>query len=498
MTTQDIWEARWQQLQLMIDKRVELLKASNIDRWKDFVEMLEDLKAFAQCQFTYFHTKLDKPSPTLEYSHKFALTITLNQVGYDLQLISLAAEQRREHLLAKSLRAADRIAEIALEPAIKGPEPLVPKAPGGDRPRSLICYYQKSPWARRQPYSRIGLIGIPPTCVLPKDDANATTTLRDFLAIPHEVGHYVFWNGQRKTDASARKPKPKYFSTFQGYEVLKRGVTPYMAYWTEEIFADTYGARIAGPLIASSFQDILAAQTMDGYYLKNIRYFPAPIIRAEIYLYALRRLKRGSNDKTLLVSTLTGRWQDLAKNSFRKQSDDAEDSNPSGKLKTEPVATFTTYERHEQSIASASRELKTVCGYVNSFLDDIHPPQFFLDLTKPNSKGRVTNNPNGDNQLHSGFDELDKAIKNLVEPSNLNQSRNQQSLQRPSPWAATECDNETTTWYKWKEDLVADERKLPPKYFGYVDKNQIEWFSVMYAGGWTVDSPAGGTGPRKG
>jgi hypothetical protein len=131
----------------------------------------------------------------------------------------------------------------------------------------LITYFQKNVSIRVIPYASVALIGIPYTTI------NAS---KDFLAIPHEVGHYLYWKGivnghtiQQELSISVPKNPAWCFD------------------WLEETFADVYGCLIAGPTIALSFQDLQLRRTPKEF-IKNDEEHPVPILRPNIYNKVLK------------------------------------------------------------------------------------------------------------------------------------------------------------------------------------------------------------------
>lgn len=100
-------------------------------------------------------------------------------------------------------------------------------------PARMIAYFNRSPRIRMIPYGNVALIGIPPTTTLP-------SKRRDMLSIPHELGHYIYWNG-RIDNRSIR-------------EIIAdkiQGQLPFVKNWIEELFADVFAVA------ASEHQDAM-------------------------------------------------------------------------------------------------------------------------------------------------------------------------------------------------------------------------------------------------
>lgn len=120
-----------------------------------------------------------------------------------------------------------------------------------------ILYFDKFPKALRLPFGPIFFIGIPLT------DAYRG----DWKAIPHELGHQVYWNSQflikdlskipyqkRSSRKLIAKPKESIFQDFIEESTTHSEWTPEriqeiktsLGQWSEEIFAEVIGTKIAG------------------------------------------------------------------------------------------------------------------------------------------------------------------------------------------------------------------------------------------------------------
>jgi hypothetical protein len=94
------------------------------------------------------------------------------------------------------------------------------------------------------------------------------------MAIPHEVGHYVFQHG--------RFPGAESFIELS----LKFKENPYYC-WCEEIFADVYGCIVAGPLSALGLQALLVSIDRHRAW-KDDEEHPTPALRIFILAEILR------------------------------------------------------------------------------------------------------------------------------------------------------------------------------------------------------------------
>ena len=180
-----------------------------------------------------------------------------------------------------ALHKGDCLVRKALNPAqMLGLEEPIP-----------LTYFQKSAAIRVIPYDNdsTALIGLPFTCM---------EVPRDFLAIPHEAGHFVFWNG-------AANNKPMWQAVREAIDASD--VSQWIKPWTEEIFADVYGCLLAGPVIALSFQDLQLLESFDRFVTDD-GVHPTPLVRPHVYSQTLKLM---GNDAW--VTALDNYWQESLK-----------------------------------------------------------------------------------------------------------------------------------------------------------------------------------------
>lgn len=97
----------------------------------------------------------------------------------------------------------------------------------------------------------------------------------ELMAIPHEVGHYVYQHGKLEG-----KTFLELSEKFEG--------NPYYR-WCEELFADVYSCIVAGPLAAISMQALLMSIDRDRAW-KDDEDHPTPVLRVFIFAEILRIL----------------------------------------------------------------------------------------------------------------------------------------------------------------------------------------------------------------
>lgn len=231
------------------------------------------------------------------------MRVTLEQAAFDLDVIERIIAQRKisssDEL--ETLALADYLASETLQFAVA--TGLLPAIP------IVFTYFQKSPSIRLTPYANVALIGIPYTTV---------NTPQDFLAIPHEVGHYVFWHGK------GVRAKPFIdFDIWAGKNVVGDNnhvhnrtlmLESAIFNWQEEIFADVYGALVAGKLLAQDFQE-LQLETSNDDFLEDDADHPIPALRPYIYIKVFEKIKHFVADRNAdarldqTVQTLQAMWE---------------------------------------------------------------------------------------------------------------------------------------------------------------------------------------------
>jgi hypothetical protein len=184
--------------------------------------MLDRLSRFADDQYWFFYNGLVGASSVSfadvgsdanldprfsayqsEYSiGDYVLSETFNRAAYDLQILDRAIDQRYMAIttvdweltnwqeqgidadlsISKAINMADELA-IGAMMMFKGSFAL-------DRFATAITYTWTTNTSRVIPYADVALIGLP---------ISVLGNQEDVLAIPHEVGHFLFWNGKKTT-----------------------------------------------------------------------------------------------------------------------------------------------------------------------------------------------------------------------------------------------------------------------------------------------------------
>jgi hypothetical protein len=321
----DLWQHRYNALAGMVhtlhetvDGHEPIGQICKETRKETFVALLGNLETFAKAQFDFLYNGLGaqlgndsgvKPppaylEPSLEYPADFVLEGTLDQIAFDLTVLQGAWYQRvlseTNQAMCTTLEIADRLAYAALQPALD--HGLLPFEK--DKV-TVLTYFQKAPHIRMIPYASVALVGIPFTTIGEYKTGRITEVgnARDLLAIPHEIGHYVYRHG------SATESRLQH-----ALQAALLGQPEWLHNWAEEIFADVYGVLIAGPVMVRDFQDIMKDNDLTSL-LNGDSAHPMPVLRPLIYAYALELLagKAGGSHQQVL--------QDLAEEARKRWND---------------------------------------------------------------------------------------------------------------------------------------------------------------------------------
>lgn len=209
------------------------------------------------------------------------LATIVAQMAEDAEIIIRAAQQRSMPGLATNLEFADKLAYHALTPALNSLTGLGGKHHGEEW--TVITYYQKSHEIRVIPYAPVALVGIP---------LRALIEDRNLLAIPHEIGHFIYYR---------RQIDPSNVPLNRHYTVGSDGIRK----WQEEVFADVCGLLLAGAVMVFDFQELSKRYNRDAF-VELEDHHPSPFLRPLIYSYALR--ERGDQSEKDAANRFDERW----------------------------------------------------------------------------------------------------------------------------------------------------------------------------------------------
>ncbi|MCB0098386.1 MAG: hypothetical protein KDE46_21785, partial [Caldilineaceae bacterium] len=306
-----------QELYIRIEPDAQNLSLSPIEKLVD--KILDQTEAFGTDMYDFFHNGLTKGGTHIFEQHEgeesfvtgdYMLNAVVDQLTSDLVVIERILLQR---VVAKLGDAPGQDRGKAFRQMIQMAEELMDKlalaciymftqhlAPNS----TALTYFHRSPRSRLMPYAPAALIALPPT---------ARFSALDLLALPHEFGHYLYWNGLASNiDSTDSADKRLYFQN----EFSSYGQTTFpmqlasdnrvINSWIEEIFADVISCMIAGPLAAYSMQKVLM-RTPASLFKTNDRLHPSPILRPYIHLLTLQKLGVCAHK----IDALETRWRQI-------------------------------------------------------------------------------------------------------------------------------------------------------------------------------------------
>ena len=275
---------------------------------KKSIAILKALDDFASASFNYFLDgyyvhKQNTLTVSPNYPPRYILKTLLDQLAYDLSIVQRAVDQRRRradgHTTTQghALLLADQLATLALQPA----------KTGGylDENVSILTHLDQNVRVRLIPYAHTLIVSLAFASVSEKDKPS-----RDYLALAHEVGHHLYWNGRVPNTTDSLK------AALEDEIAADKNIPPWCKHWVEEIFADAYALIVGGPVIALDFQDMLD-DDVPGHFRKDTDKHPIPEIRPLIQTEILRQIKDKKNKPTSLykgapdlLDTLWAEWLD--------------------------------------------------------------------------------------------------------------------------------------------------------------------------------------------
>ena len=282
----DIWQDRFSALANAITQFEGSLQsgtrtAEEQQEAANMVNLVKCLGEFAEKQFHFFYDGFVTQAeyilnPSREFPPEYVFSATLNQIAEDLEVLRRIADQRLAAETRAQLRQADQLAWSALRPAVESNMIL-------DANTTVMTYFQKGASIRVIPYASVALVAIPFT---------APSVSQDFLALPHEVGHYVY----RHAKGERGKSIPQTLGS--KLMALAEPSVKWARRWKEEVFADVYGCLIGGPVTALSFRDLalrssrtpiiqVPGEYLYGEFSEDDGVHPVPLVRPYVYVKTL-------------------------------------------------------------------------------------------------------------------------------------------------------------------------------------------------------------------
>jgi hypothetical protein len=254
--------------------------------------LVEEARYFIH-KYREFFSNVDLEQEDLdEYNQTILLNRALDVALQEWDTIRHALEQRENPRYQNTLTELDALAVECLSPLF-----------GVDKIRNGIhTYIHKIFDIKRFAFSRTPLIGAP---------YEALHAPESWLAIPHETGHYIFWNGtstfeafnkfyidlQNKLLGAIENALRKRITA--GY-FRRRGETFHIwLNWLNEIFADIFGTLVAGPAFAWSIQSRIRARitVRDLYHSHEEPSHPDPFLRPFFHIQTLRQMAEVSQSE---------------------------------------------------------------------------------------------------------------------------------------------------------------------------------------------------------
>lgn len=244
------------------------------------IHLLEALHDFADEGFSFFldgyYSKKNLPVAA-DCPPRSVMRTIVSQVSEDLGLIQDAVNQRRRldgrsTQQARAIAMSDQLSKMALGLAIDA-EYLPSET-------TVVTYLAKSIRSRLVPYFDALLISVAYASI-----QSGVHPSRDFLAIPHEIGHHLFWNGRHPHTQNMLRDELLHRAAAVGIHL-----GDWRLNWLEEMFADTYALLLAGPVVILDFQDMLD-DDMSSHFREDTDKHPIPEIRPFIQTDILRRVK---------------------------------------------------------------------------------------------------------------------------------------------------------------------------------------------------------------
>lgn len=293
----------------MITTAIRQLYPSDLDSWKDLYtgethadhlisRVLSDFDTFGSKFIDYFERIIshgELPKSTTRDRLKARYLQTYNDYWAPLGEVAAQRQIRPYRVL---LDEATQVADDYL------------KKLGLNLPGALV-YFNKATSIKYFPYTDIAFIGTPYTQVITKD----------WMAIPHELGHYLYWNlgsTLKATRAEHERLLQRAESVLEATETMKAWrsrpelakvpIRKLILPWFEEAFADVVGVLLAEEEFLHSLETLIknSAGNLEELLEQDGTHVPLslrPFLRGHAY----KIIKKESNTKI---------WRDFFKDNY--------------------------------------------------------------------------------------------------------------------------------------------------------------------------------------
>ena len=230
-----------------------------------------------------------KQQLTPSYPKDYVINKLLRQVSLDLVRLEQALHLRSN--IAENTQKQQRIyalADFLAEEAVKPCSNYYLKFKGeSENKKVVITHPANAVEVRLLPYCEAVLIGFPITAYF-----DGVTMSTDFLALSHEMGHMLYRSG-RTEDKNTSLRDDLYKKLYIRLAQLRRNPqeSRWLFRWLEEIFADTYGCLLDGPVCVVGFQELLATGRPTHLHEDDGKH-PIPVLRPLIQTQILRSIAK--------------------------------------------------------------------------------------------------------------------------------------------------------------------------------------------------------------
>jgi hypothetical protein len=310
---------------------------------------------------------------------------------------------------------------------------------------SPLTYIRTNAGIRLIPYGFRPLISFP-------SSALATGLKRDFLAIPHELGHYLFWRGR---DAHGNL----FFKRIAELDQFQKA-SPHLQQWTEEIFADIVGTLIGGPVTVLSLQDMML-EKVGNLFVHDDGHYPPPAIRPYVGLKVCEAMEWQNS-----CQGLGDRWQ--------------------GFLATQ--ATSSQFVEKAQSLDTMRSEIENFTAALLGLftLSDFQPHAWTKDEDYSDDAEIFYTNYSGKSP---GVTTTDSSTSTRLPWAGIvAEILYQQDIERETAFAAVGQE-----WWREVLDLAEGGTTDGDAVGDPLSISLREWFAVLYLGGWGDAGPTGGS-----
>lgn len=430
---------------------------------------------------------------------EFALGAVLQQTEIDAmaaaQIIKDREKGQTDTELLSKLQKLDQAANEMIHWAVRrdlfheSPSYFTPtpyrndiKATREPRPVALV-YFSGASKLRMIPYAPIAPLSLPSdlTDKNPKEKNDMEIWLKPALA--YEVGRLIFWQGsyQSKLDNVAAWNGRSKFSRFLALQMQAAGYSKWVVNAVSGIFADVFMTMQCD--VSAVGHAIRRAQPrkLDRFHGEDLRYQLPPVMRPYVCLTTLdidSNLNKHISDQNMnhaqVVKDLTEIWTKTQNEVYGRKS-----ANDASVMK--PPVTVTVYSDTGPMLIGfdeALSEVKRATKYIVELLNAIVVSS--ISETSPDSNALT----------QFGEWQKGKIWMKLVEayhPTTLDQEHPQAPLDTffLNVWENTLClETKNIIDYSHKEESIIDKGTYDSRY----SDQRFYWPSILYAGGWTMES----------